>query len=137
MPDIRTLGIPITDTVEPYSERLQRLVRVASESISALRVVRSDSATSVVLARWPELESRSPLGISVTAAAPAALVRVQHIGEIEDGSWSWTPGAPVFCGPLGTLTQVMPSTDYALVVGEAVTASRLVVRIQGPIFLAP
>lgn len=137
MPDIRTLGLPITETIEPYSDRLQTFLRVAAEPISALRVVRSNTSTSVLLARWPEIEARSPLGISVNAASAFASVRIQHTGEIEDSGWTWTVGTPVFCGVNGTLTQTMPTSDYALVVGEAVTPTRLVVRIQGPIFLAP
>lgn len=137
MPDIRTLGLPITETVEPYSDRLQTFLRVAAESISALRVVRSNTATSVLLARWPELESTAPLGISTSAASMFATVRVQHTGEIEDNSWSWTPGAPVFAGANGVLTQTQPATDFFVVIGEAVTAQRMVVRIQAPIYLAP
>lgn len=112
------------------------LVREAAEAVSALRVVRSDSAGNLVLARWPEVESTAVLGIATNAASSGADVSVQHSGEIEDSSWTWTPGAPVFLGVNGTLTQVVPTTDFLLVMGEAVSATRLVVRIQAPVFLA-
>ena len=135
--DIRTLGLPIVETIEPYSERLQGLTRTAAEAISALRVVRSSTLTAVVLARWPESLSTAPLGVTTTSATLGDNISIQTGGELEDNAWSWTPGSPVFLGANGTLTQTQPTTNYTLVIGKAVTPKRLLIRIQAPIYLAP
>lgn len=57
-------------------------------------------------------------------------------GEIEEPTWNWIEGQPIFLGPDGALTQVAPTSGYVLVVGTAVGPTRMLVKIQQPIFIA-
>jgi len=117
------------------SNEARRPAYIASEAISALRVVRASAVGHVVYARHPEDESKYPLGITINAASANGLVNVATAGELSDSSWSWTPGAPVLLGANGTLTQTAPST-YTVQVAAALTATTIVVRINPPIITA-
>lgn len=132
MPDIRTLGAPITEALQPYDDELQMVQLTAAENISALKAVRKSGA-SIVLARWPEAESRTPVGVTTTAATTGNPVMVRPFGEITDVSWSWTVGLPVMLGVDGSLTQVAPSSDFIVVIGMATGTTTLFVNIQPPV----
>lgn len=75
------------------------------------------------------------LGVTLGAAVTGEDVQVQVAGVITEPSWAFTPGEPVFAGADGIPTQ-SPPTDAAflLVIGFAVTASSMRVRIESPIY---
>lgn len=75
------------------------------------------------------------LGVTMNAALIGDPVNVQATGEMEEVSWSWTPGLPVFLGPLGTLTQTPPTTGFQLVIGVASAPTKLVISIKQAIIL--
>lgn len=75
------------------------------------------------------------VGMTAGAAASGAPVVVNLAGEVEEPSWSWTPGLPIFLGVDGQPTQVYPQSPalFALVVAVAVTATKVVMGIKQPI----
>lgn len=133
MPDIRTLGAPITEALQAYDDELQLVQLTAAEDISALRVVRQSTPGTILLARWPEQESRSPLGIATTGAASGNTVMVRPFGEMSDASWAWTAGEPVLLGVGGALYQGDPLSPFIVVIGMATGATSLFVNIQPPV----
>lgn len=111
--------------------------RLASEPMSALRVVRSTPQGVLVYARPPEPEALAPLGVSVQAGAVGASIRVVLHGPIVDPFWSWIPGQPVLLTYDGQLAQAQPAAlEYLVIVGFAVTPETLMVRVQAPIRVA-
>lgn len=75
------------------------------------------------------------LGITINAALLGAAVDVQATGEIDEVSWSWVPGQPVYVGANGSLTQTPPATGFIQAVGMAVAPTKLVVGIRTAIIL--
>lgn len=75
------------------------------------------------------------LGITINAALLGAAVDVQAIGEIDEVSWSWVSGQPVYVGANGSLTQTLPATGFIQAVGMAVAPTKLVVGIRPAIIL--
>ena len=75
------------------------------------------------------------IGVTMNAALQGDPVNVQATGEMEESGWSWTPGLPVFLGPLGTLTQTPPVTGFQLVIGVASAPTKLVINIKQAIIL--
>ena len=65
------------------------------------------------------------------AAGNAARVSVN--GLVRSGGWNWTPGAPVFAGKNGELTQTPPVTGFVQQIGIATGADALLVRLGIPI----
>lgn len=99
--------------------------------LSALRAVRADAAgLAVYCDAAAAADADSAIGITQTAAAAGAAVTVVAAGRLTDANWAWTPGAPVYLGPSGTLTQTAPASAFVQQIGVADSAISLIVNIQ-------
>lgn len=111
-------------------------VRVAAEPVSALKVVSLDAAGAAYL---PDIASaddgRRIDGIAITAATLGGTLSVRRLGVIADASWSWTPGAAIFCGAGGALTQTPPAGAFTRRMATALSATAILVQ-QEPLILA-
>lgn len=108
--------------------------RQAGESISALRVVYELDAQVFYLDYRDEAHIYLMLGLTLTSANGGDLINVQRSGSIDDASWSWTPG-PVWLGATGALTQNPPADGFDVLIGAAVSATRITLNLQQPIEL--
>ena len=108
--------------------------RIAGETLSALRAVYELGGVVRYLDPQDDDHIDLLLGLTLTAATPGAPVNIQRSGPIDDSGWSWTPG-PVWLGPAGTLTQTPPADGYDVLIGAAMSATRLTLNIQPPIVL--
>jgi hypothetical protein len=108
--------------------------RIAGETLSALRAVYELDGVVRYLDPQDSDHIDLLLGLTLTAATPGAPVNIQRSGPIDDAGWSWIPG-PVWLGPAGTLTQTPPADGYDLLIGAAMSATRLTLNIQDPITL--
>lgn len=109
---------------------------IATETISALRVLRVADNGRVCLARLPNAAALAPIGISTSAADADQALQVQRGGALQDASWAWQPGRLISLGDDGTLTQ-SPREDvgYFVDVGVAVASDTMVIRIGPPVRL--
>ena len=112
------------------------LQRTAGEGTSALLAVYEDLSGAV----WPadadaESDVLALLGVTVTAAQANQPIRVQRVGVIDDGSWQWQAGQRIFLSQEGRLTQQAPLSGYDVLIGVALTATRVLLNIQDPIEL--
>ena len=57
-------------------------------------------------------------------------------GLMEEGSWNWTPAAPVFIGAAGVLTQTPSTTGLVRRIAWAVSATMINVDIMPPVMQA-
>lgn len=81
-----------------------------------------------------------PIGVTLGAASSGGAVTVLMLGELTEGSWSWTAPGSIFLGPAGTLTQTVPAApgaEFLAVVGSAVSPTRMYVDRSPSIALAP
>ena len=110
-------------------------IRQSDGPLSALRVVWED-ALGVVRPLDAGDEDHIDLvsGLTLTAAASAGPVTVQRFGPVDDAAWAWTPGL-VYLGANGALTQTPPVDGFDLLIGAAVSATRLILDFQNPIEL--
>jgi hypothetical protein len=107
----------------------------ATETISALRVVKSTGSGTVAICQ--PTDDEPAFGLATTAASNSGDdVTVVQLGEVEDASWSWTMGRSVFLGPNGALTQDIAGLTKLTVIGKPSATNRLLVRIQPTITLA-
>lgn len=142
--DVVVLPIPETTVVIASGEQGppgipgpaggQVLERTAGELLSALRAVFEDAAGRVWLADATEAgEVFTLLGVTTTAADAHQQVLVQRLGAIDDAAWGWTPGVRVYLGAAGQLTQTPPATGFDVLIGVALSPTRLLLSIQDPI----
>lgn len=75
------------------------------------------------------------IGISTGAAEADAALVVQTAGEMSEPGWSWAPGAPVYLGDAGVMTQTAPTTGHLVQIGVATATNRLLLNISEPITL--
>ncbi len=69
-------------------------------------------------------------GISIGAASLGAEVSFQSSGTIIEPSWNWAPQGALFIGAAGTLTQTRPTSGFTVIVGYAVSATKLSISIK-------
>ena len=74
------------------------------------------------------------VGVSLTSGSTSELINVQLVGIVEDSNWSWNLGR-VYLGALGALTQNPPASGFLVLLGYAVSPTRLVLNIQDNIEL--
>lgn len=108
--------------------------RTAGEILSALRVVYEIDQEVFYLDPDDEDHIDLLLGITLTAADIGTQVNVQRYGVIEDSAWNWSLGR-VWLGANGTLTQTPPLFGFDVLIGYAVSPTRITLNIQDPIHL--
>src|SRR5205085_1073647 len=101
------------------------------------RAVVADTNGNAVYADSSEpSHANAVIGITTGAASEGAAVSVQNIGEMIEPSWQWAPDIPIYINANGILSQTAPTTGFSLVVGFAVTSTRIIIHITQPIILA-
>lgn len=114
----------------------QVLQRMAGMDTSALLAVYEDMCGAI----WPadpdaESDVLALLGVTVSAAVAGQPIHVQRLGYIDDAAWQLQPGNRVFLARQGRLTQQPPEAGYDVLIGVALSATRLLLNIQDPIEL--
>lgn len=108
--------------------------RTAGEALSALRAVYELDGQVRYLDYRDEDNIDLLLGLTLTAANLGEQTNIQRSGPIDDSGWSWTPG-PVWLGAAGALTQTPPADGFDVLIGAAVSATRITLNLQQPIEL--
>lgn len=114
----------------------QVLQRTAGMDTSALLVVYEDLFGAVWRAD-PDVEGDvlALLGVTVSAASAGQPINVQRMGYIDDSGWQWQPKGRIFLDQEGRLTQQVPQTGYDVLIGVALSPTRIFLNIQDPIEL--
>lgn len=114
-----------------------RLTLTAGATLSGHRVVKVDASGNAVYAdNTTSGDGYKALGITTGAANIGLPVEVQTSGELEEPTWSWTPGDTIYLGVTGLLTAVLPTSPVTLlVVAKAITATKILVEVGEPLVL--
>lgn len=113
------------------------LTKTASAAIGGHRVVVASGADGVLVADPSDATHiHRVIGITEGAAVLGDGIDVRFAGEMTEGSWSWTPDAPIYAGAAGVLTQTPPSGAWLRIVAVAITATRIVVGLREPVRLS-
>ena len=108
-------------------------VRNSVAALSALLVVWEDELGIVrPLDSTDEDHIDLLCGLTITGTSSAGPVTVQRTGAVDDTAWAWTPGR-VYLGAGGSLTQTPPNNGFDVLVGVAVSPTRLILDFQDPI----
>ena len=112
------------------------VTRTANGDIGGHRVVVQNADGSVSYASSDNAgHAGRVLGVSAGAASSGAEIPVQTMDVISEASWSWTPDMPVYLGLNGLLAQDVSSVGlFVLVIGVALSATRVFINIQMPVF---
>src|SRR5690606_23107372 len=108
--------------------------RDAGATLSALVAVYELDGEVFALDKDDDAHIDQLLGLTVTAASMGASINVQRSGAVNNSGWAWTPGR-VYLGAGGALTQTPASDGFDVLIGRAVSATRLLLDLQDPIEL--
>ena len=121
----------------------------ASSSISAILLNTVNAVTAVSGGRVVILEASGVsyadssilahagkvVGITTGAASIGTPATYQSVGPMVDGTWSWTPGADIFLGLNGFLTESVPATGFLQRVGHAPSPTSININLGDFILL--
>lgn len=108
---------------------------VTDTSLGGHRLIAATGSAGLVYAGCDVAATANHLlGMSLHAAAAGAEISLRRWGEIEESSWTWAPGLPVYLGLAGVPTQTLPPTAvFSLIVGFPTTPTRLFVAPREPV----
>jgi len=106
------------------------IIGVAGEDLSGHRVVKVNGAGAYIYC-----QDIYGIGLTLGAATSGNPVSVQTVGEVEEPSWAWTPGLPVYQTGMGLLTQVLPTSGFIREIGIALAPTKISLTFQSPIAL--
>jgi hypothetical protein len=110
------------------------LQRTAGATLSAMVAVYELDAEVFALDKDDDANIDQFLGLTVTAADIGNTINVQRTGAVDNSGWAWTPGR-VYLGASGALTQTPATSGNDVLIGRAVSATRLLLDLQDPIDL--
>jgi hypothetical protein len=73
------------------------------------------------------------IGITAGAASIGTPADYIHNGVMDEPTWTWTPGGPIFVGNVGVLTQTEPIGTLRQI-GTAVSATKIAVNLRPTIY---
>jgi hypothetical protein len=109
------------------------LIRLAGETLSALRAVWEDAAGRVWLLDAHDAAHIALFaGITISSGNVGDAVTIQRAGVIDAAGLGLVPGR-VWVGANGALTQIVPASGFDLYIGAALSNQRLVISPSEPI----
>lgn len=134
--DVRALGVAsqqdVVQQVNGAVSGLGAAVTVqmtAGVDLSGQRVVIANGSG---LAVYPDIsvlaDALAVIGITEGAISNGAVGNIIAIGQLTEPSWSWTPGAPVYCADIGVLTQTLPTGKWILQIATAITSTSIAIE---------
>lgn len=114
----------------------ETVTKIAAQALGGGRIVKLLSSGQVDYASNSAMgDAMAVFGLTLGATSAGGNVNVQKHGDVVDGAFAFSPGI-VYLGTSGIMTQTYPSAGaFVLIVGEALSATRLFVNIREPIFL--
>ena len=109
--------------------------KVASETISAMQLVRLDNPTDVSVANTSTCPDATVFGVARVAANASANVEIQSSGKLYDSSFNFPVNTPLFLGATGNITDVAPTTGFLTQIGYSGGPGLIIVEIQDPVEL--
>lgn len=130
------------DYSNPNAVSARKLITIkkAAEVISANLLVYLDTPTTCRIGRNDgTIAEASVIGVTLNAGVINSDIKIQILGIVEDGSFSFNINDLLFLGKNGLITDLDPSVDptalYLTRVGYGINVNGIVVSIEKPLIL--
>jgi len=120
---------------EALSARVLQTKLIASETISALRLVYQTSPGEAALADYQNATKKDVVGIALTSATVGNEVVVLYFGRVVDAFFNFPLNDSLFLGNNGIVTNVPPASDYSVRIGKSLGSGAIFINIERPIIL--
>jgi len=109
----------------------QDIIATTNENVSALRVMSRVSGGGVEPTDPSDMSSvRNVVGLALNAATAGFSVTIKRFGYVQDASYNFTPGEPVFLAIDGTVGQIANSGVAVLKLGGAVSNTAFELKLS-------
>lgn len=119
----------------PGSAGAQTLTLDAATALSGHRVVVATPAGAAYADPGTLAHADAIVGITVGAALGGDPVTILASGELDESSWSWTPGLPLYAIPNGFLSHTPPASGWVQIIALAITQTRIVLTGRQAVYL--
>lgn len=104
---------------------------VAGTALGGQRWVTTDASGEAIYADNTTVsDSNKIVGITLNAVSAGTNVGIRTFGELTDSSFSFTPDEPIWLGITGLSTQTPASSGIVVLVAQALTATKIFIRVQ-------
>ena len=103
---------------------------VASEDISALKLVTAASTTTVAIADKELLSDAQAIGVTTSAATTGNELDVVTFGQISDASFTFALNECLFLGNNGAITNIAPTTGHNVPIGKGLGPGAIFIDID-------
>jgi len=110
-------------------------VKEASEVISALKCVYLDTDTTCAISDPTDEDKSVTFGVAINSGIIGDPIDIVNYGQIDDAFFTFTGVQLLYLGPLGTITNIAPSSGFRTVIGKSLGIGSIFVNIEEPIEL--
>lgn len=126
----------LPDSSASESAKLLKISRVATTDVSALELVKADSAThSSVATSDSTFEDAQVLGLALTGATAGNSFEILLLGASSDGSFAFSLNAPLYLGIDGAITSTSPTSGHRVLIGKSLGVGQIFIEVTEPIIL--
>lgn len=132
-PGVTRIPTPTPVPPEPVMNGAQYIDNLftAGESVLAYQVVRVDSTSTLMVADAATVSHLDQVvGLVEATASIGDQIRVVNGGRVENSEWSLIPGATVYAGAAGAITQNPTGLAFVQMLGVAYNSTTIIVTIQ-------
>lgn len=131
--------VPSPDTSASSQDALSAktliLEKIASENISALKLVYLDTQSSVRLADNLSEVTGTVIGVALNTVLAGGLVRVLVFGILEDAFFNYAINERLFLGSNGEMTTIQPTSGVLTSIGFGLGSGAIQIGIDKPVLL--
>lgn len=120
---------------EALSARVLKITLIASENISALKMIYMTGPTSGGLGDTTDLNKFDAIGIALTAAVTGNTFEALLFGRVEDGFFNYPVNTSLYLDINGNITDIAPITGYSVLIGKGLGTGAIFIDIERPIIL--
>ncbi len=111
----------------------QTITARAAESLGGHRVVTLNADREVEYADSSEDVYGRVVGVTTGSVSAGDVATVRTAGRLDEPSWSWTPGATLYLGLDGILSEVAPENGVFQQIGYAIDQTSIFINITNAI----
>lgn len=127
--------VPLPNTTEALSAKTLVIERIASENISALKIVYLNSTTTCAKSDNSSHSSATSCGIAINAGNIGDTIKILSFGVVEDSSFIFGINEPIYLSVDGEITATPPSSGYLVKIGYGLGSGAIFIKIEKPIAL--